>query len=243
MSNVPSTFQSPKGEAHRSQSQTEQEIMMPPLVRRAGLWSGTAYAILQVVYTGLLLAAFITGFPPVEPYQTMIHVLTLCGAALLVLLWSVLHSAAPNEKKLFSRASLAMIVIMATLTSINRYVALTVVRQSLASGNSSGLQWFLPYTWPSVSLAIEVLAWGYFFGLACLLLAPVFGQSKLERGIFWTLIITGVLSLLAALGQVFYPTPLSLAGPLAWGPGLTLAAVLIVIWFRKARTQSGERSN
>jgi hypothetical protein len=238
MSNLPSAFKSPKGEVHRSPSQTEQETIMPPLVRRAGLWSGTAYAILNVVYTGLLIATFIIGFPPVEPYQTMIHVLTLCGAALLVLLWSVLHSAAPNEKKLFSRASLAMIVIMATLTSINRYVALTVVRQSLASGNSSGLQWFLPYSWPSVSLAIEVLAWGYFFGLACLLLAPVFSQGKLERGIFWTLILTGVLSLLAALGQVFYPTPLILAGFLAWGPGLTLVAVLIVIWFTKARTQS-----
>jgi hypothetical protein len=225
MSNVLSALKSPKGKAHRYQSQREQETMMPPLVRRAGLWSGTAYVILNVVYTGLLIATFITGYPPIEPYQTMFHVLTLCGAVLLVFLWSVLHSAAPNEKKLFSRASLAMIVIMATLTSINRYVALTVVRQSLASGNSSGLQWFLPYAWPSVSLAIEVLAWGYFFGLACLLLAPVFSQGKLERGMFWTLILTGVLSLLAALGQVFSPTPLRLAGPLAWGPGLTLAAV------------------
>jgi hypothetical protein len=200
MSNILSASKSPKGEADRSQSQPEQETLLPPLVRRAGLWSGTAYAILNVVYTGLLVATLITGYPrarggtippPVEPYQTMFHVLTLCGVALLVFLWSVLHSAAPNEKKLFSRASLAMIVIMATLTSINRYVALTVVR-----------------------------------------------QSKLERGMFWTLILTGVLSLLAALGQVFYPTPLSLAGFLAWGPGLTLVAVLIVIWFTKARTQS-----
>jgi hypothetical protein len=73
----------------------------------------------------------------------------------------------------------------------------------------------LPYAWPSVSNALEVLAWGYFFGLACLLLAPVFGQAKLECGMFWTLILTGILTLLATLGQVFYPTPLILAGPLA----------------------------
>jgi hypothetical protein len=51
---------------------------------------------------------------------------------------------------------LAYILIFATLTSINRYVALTVVRQSLAAGNTDGLQWFLPYTWPSIMLAGSV---------------------------------------------------------------------------------------
>jgi len=55
-------------------------------------------------------------------------------------------------------------VIFAAQTSINRYVALTVVRQSLAAGNTDGLQWFLPYTWPSIMLAIEYLAWGFFLG-------------------------------------------------------------------------------
>ncbi len=87
---------------------------------------------------------------------------------------------------------------------------------------------------------MEVLAWGFFFGVACLVLAPVFSCRKPESGIFWTLILTGVLSLLAALGQVSHPSPLSVAGPVAWGPGLALAVVLIVIRFRKAVEQSGD---
>jgi hypothetical protein len=69
-------------------------------------------------------------------------------------------------------------------------------------------------------------------------LAPVFTTGKLERAIFWTLIGTGILSLLAALGQVTGSntlnfSPFIFAGMLAWGPGLTTAAVLIAIWFRK----------
>lgn len=135
--------------------------MMSPTVKRSGLWSGTILVVLNLVYAGLLANTFISGsYPLVEPYQTMIHVLTLLDAPLMIFFWSVLHSAASDNKKLFSSASQAMIVVTATLTSINRYVAITVVRQSLPSGVSDGLRWFLPYDWPSVMLAIEVLAWG-----------------------------------------------------------------------------------
>ena len=195
---------------------------------------------LGIIYVGLIGIMMLSGsgFPPVEPYQTMFNILILLTAAWMVIYWVVLHQAVQGEKKIFSLASLVMIVIFATLTSINRYVGLTVVKQSLLSGNTSGLQWFLPYGWPSVMLALEILAWGFFFGLACLCLAPAFTNGKLERAIFWTLIATGILSLLAAVGQVINTNaasfnPFTMAGSVAWGPGLTTAAVLFVIWFRR----------
>jgi hypothetical protein len=124
-----------------------------------------------------------------------------------------------------------MIAIFAALTSINRFVALTVVKQSLASGNTNGLQWFLPYQWPSVMLAFEILAWGGFFGLACISLAPVFSKGRLERSIFWALLITGSLSLFAVFGQILNSTLLSFAGLIAWGPGFTLVSFLFTKWF------------
>ncbi len=214
-------------------------------VRRIGFWSGIVLVFLGLAYLGLIAAMMISGsgFPPIEPFQTMFNILILITAAWMVLFWIVLHEAIPVEKKLFSRASLAMIVIFATLTSINRYVGLTVVRQSLISGKINGLQWFLPYSWPSIMLAIEILAWGFFFGLACICLAPAFSKGKLEHAIFWVLIITGVLSLSSALGQVIASStlsfsPFTLAGALAWGPGLPSAVALMVIWFHKTRLSS-----
>jgi hypothetical protein len=100
-------------------------------------------------------------------------------------------------------------------------------------GNTDGLEWFLPYGGPpSIMVAMEVLGWGLYYGLACLCLAPVFGKDRLEKAIFWTLIASGGLSLVAVLAQVLNSLPLSMAGVLAWGPGATLLMVLWARWFK-----------
>ena len=217
-------------------------------IRRMGFWSGIILVILGLAYLGLIAAMILTGsgFPPIEPFQTLLNILVMITAAWMVFFWVILNQAAPLERKLFSQASLALIVIFATLTSTNRYIGLTVVRQSITAGNTNGLEWFLPYGWPSITLAMEFLAWGIFFGLACICLAPVFLKGSLEHAIFWTLMITGFLSLMAAIGQILGSNGLTFnlftfAGVLGWGPGLTTAAALIVIWFRKANIDSNEQ--
>jgi hypothetical protein len=96
-----------------------------------------------------------------------------------------------------------------------------VVKQSLSTGDINGLQWFMPDQWPSSIAAIEFLAWGFFLGLACLCLAPVFIASRLGYPIFWNLIVTGTLSLVAICGQVAGINaqsfcPFTVAGMLAW---------------------------
>ncbi len=215
--------------------------MKASLIRRIGFWCGIFLVILGFVYLGLIVTIILSGsgFPPAGHFQTIANALVLLTAVWTVFFWTILHQAVTAEKKLFTRASLALIIIFAALTSINRYVGLTVVRQSIAAGNLNGLQWFLPYTWPSVMLALEFLAWGFFFGLACLCLAPVFTKGKLEHSIFWTLIIIGVLCLLSIVGQLTGSSnlnfdPFTMIGTIAWGPGFTILAILLVIWFRKS---------
>jgi hypothetical protein len=60
--------------------------------------------------------------------------------------------------------------------------------------------------------------------------------------------VTGVqtcaLPILAAFGQIIGSnglgfTPFAFAGMLGWGPGLTAAATLITIWFKKEGQPSG----
>jgi hypothetical protein len=215
--------------------------MLQSRIRQIGFLSGMVLVGLGIIYICLIVILMLSGsgFPPLEPYQTMFNILILFTAVWMVLFWTIVNYVAPAEKKLFSQASLALIVIFATLTSINRYVGLTVVKQSLSAGDTNGLEWFMPYQWPSVMMAIEFLAWGFFFGLACLCLAPVFKAGRLGNTIFWILIITGSLSLLTVCGQVASLNALSFnlftfAGTLAWGPGLTTAIFLIAIWFREA---------
>jgi hypothetical protein len=99
-------------------------------------------------------------------------------------------------------------------------------------GITDGLNWFMPYGWPSIMAAMDVLAWGFFLGLAFLFLTPVFRRGKLELAIFWTLILSGVFALLAVLGQALNSVPLNLLGILAWGPGLIVLFILLAFWFK-----------
>ena len=206
---------------------------------KTGAWSSGVLAGLGVLYMGLVAGSVVSGggLMPGEPFQTIIHVLVMLMAGWMVFLWAVLHRSTPDDRKAFSLASFGMVIALAALTCINRYVALTVVRQSLGARDVPGLQWFLPYTWPSVMLAIEILAWGFFLGLACLSLAPVFRTGPFARGLFWALLATGVLALCAALGQIVGSVALSFAGLAGWGPGLTTVSVLMALRFDRAGTR------
>jgi hypothetical protein len=206
---------------------------MQTSIRKFGYWTSLIGVMLTLVYLGAIAAMFISGtIPPAEPYVSIVSIVSLASVPVFVFLWVLLHNVVSLDKKIYTQTSLALIVIFATLTSINRYVAMTVVRQSIAMGITDGLNWFMPYGWPSIMAAMEVLAWGFFLGLAFLFLTPVFRRGKLELTIFWTLIISGVFALLATLGQALNSVALNLLGILAWGPGLIVLFILLAFWFK-----------
>ena len=199
-----------------------------------GYWLALLGLFLGLAFFGLAIAAWASGsFPPVGLYQSMISVVTLLSVPVIVLLWVIVHQVTPAEKRVFSLGSLVLMTIFATLTSINRYNALSVVSQAMSMGKSEGLEWFTPYGWPSIMAAMENLAWGFYYGLACLCLAPAFGKDRLERAVFWTLIASGGLSLVSFPAQVLNSMPLSMLGILAWGPGFMLLAALWALWFKR----------
>lgn len=211
---------------------------MQSLYYKLGYWVSFIQIILAIIYLAAVATMFITGaIPPTEPYISIISVVSLTSAPLFVFLWVILHHTASPETNIFTQTSLALIVIFATLTSINRYISLTVVPQSQAMGVTDGLNWFMPYGWPSIMAAMEVLAWGLFLGLAFLSLAPVFRKGKVELAIFWTLILSGIFALVAVLGQVMNSVILNIFGIIAWGPGLILFFALLTKWF-KAQSNS-----
>ncbi len=102
-----------------------------------------------------------------------------------------------------------------------------------AAGATAGLEWFMPYGTQSVTSALEMLAWGLFLGLAFLVIAPIFRSDKLGEAIFWICLVTGLLCLLALLGQLLSIPALMTMGLLAWGPGLALFLIMMAVWFRK----------
>jgi len=155
-------------------------------INKLGYWSSLIQIVLAAMYLAAVAAMFISGtIPPAEPYISIVSIVSLASVPIFVFLWAILHNVSSPEKKVFTQTSLALIVIFATLTSINRYVAMTVVRQSIAMGITDGLNWFMPYGWPSIMAAMEVLAWGFFLGLAFFSLRRSFVQAN------WNLLFSG----------------------------------------------------
>lgn len=219
--------------------------MVRTATNSVGMWASIGYAVFAVGYVAVLVPLLLAGtsFPPPEPYLTVLHLLTLLGPVLAVPLWCAIHLSAPAEKKVFTLASLAFVVMLAVVVMINRFVALTVVRQGAGLDTAGGLDLLQPYGWPSLMLAFEILGWGVFFSLACLFLIPVFLVGRLERAIAAALGITGALSLVsvAALGFDSLEV-MGVVAPLAWGLGPLVATGLLGIRFRSMTVQSGTAS-
>ena len=198
---------------------------------KTGFWASVIVAILGAIYLVLLALSSITsGLPPREPYLTLLNILVLiCGPALVF--WSIcIYEICPIEQRIFGMSSVVLMGLFAAMTGINRFVALTVVRQSTSTEN---LALIMPYGWPSVMLALEILGWGFFMGLAIIAAAFIFRGSRLQSVIFWTMLVSGILCVSAAVTMIAGNMNLMLLGAIGWGPGLTLAAILTAIFFRK----------
>ncbi|MFB4278548.1 hypothetical protein ACBJ59_24885 [Nonomuraea sp. MTCD27] len=203
--------------------------------KAVGMWAGGGFTALALLYLVVLSVMMVRElpFPPQEPFTTTFHAIMILAALILVPLWSAVHLATPADRQVFTLISLAFVVMNAVVVCANRFVALTMVRQSPGLGRTAGLEWFQPYGWPSVMYAFEILGWGVFFSLACLFLAPAFHAPGLERGIAATLATMGILSLGGALGLFVGSTALlGVIAPLAWGLGPAAATVLIMFWLR-----------
>jgi hypothetical protein len=205
------------------------------LPTKLGFWSSMAGVLLALVYLLALLGNWMAvgSLQLIEPFQSVISMVILLSCPLLVFVIAALHGALQGSRQTLSLLALCLVVIFAALGGVNRYISLTVVPQSVAAGKTAGLEWFMPYGWPSVTSALEMLAWGFFLGMAFLVMAPLFRSDKLDSAIYWTCIINGLLCFMALLGQVLNVPALLSMGLLAWGPGLALFLILMAVWFRK----------
>ncbi|WP_219511413.1 hypothetical protein [Nonomuraea ceibae] len=196
-----------------------------------GIWAGGGFVALLVAYMAALAVMTARGlpFPPHEPFLTTFHVIMLLAGLTMVPLWAAIHLAAPADRQVYTLISLTFVVLCAVCTCANRFVALTMVRQSPGLGRTAGLDWFQPYGWPSLTFTLELLGWGVFFSLACLFMAPAFQG----RGIGAIFTVTGVFSLGGALGLFLDSTAIMGAvAPVAWGIGPAAAVVLVMIRLR-----------
>jgi hypothetical protein len=202
--------------------------------------SSLVLALIGLLYAAMLGATAALGaltLPPPEPIGTFAALDTIASAILLVILVAGIDTLTPLERRPFSRLSVLFTAMFAIAVTINRFVQLTIVRQSIAADDVADLRRFLPYDPRSAMFALEILGWGLFLGLAALCLVPVLRGPGLRAWIARLLALYGLLGLVCALGLVL-DSPVVAVGFLAWGGVLPLAAGLIAVASRPGAASS-----
>jgi hypothetical protein len=194
--------------------------------RRIGHLSSIGLALVGIVYAVVVafgIAAAGLDNPIVDPILAVMEALTLVSAPLIVILMASICAIATHDRKVFGIIALSFGVIMAGLTSAVHFVALTAGRQT-------GIA---VLEWPSVSYAVELLAWDVFLGLSLVSAACVFPGLGIRAAVRWSLATTGTLSLLGAIGPILGDMALQRVGMLGYGVGLPIASLVLARFFRR----------
>lgn len=211
--------------------------MKKNIASKLGFWSSVYVATLGGIYLLLLIFYFSTeGFelPPSPFVQLASGIITFLTVPGLVTLFTAIRYVNEEDNKVFGSLGVSFIILFAATVSINRFIQLTVIQQSLPD-IPSDLTRFLPYSSGSVMLALEILGWGVFSSLAAAFVAPLFSSSSLNKVIRYLFILYAIFSFMSAISFLTnIPIPV---GPIAWGPILLALSILLSLYFLKLGKQ------
>lgn len=207
------------------------------IAQRLGFWSSVFVSILGVVYLSLISIFFATEgfvFPPSPMVQLIGGIVTFLTVPGLLILFNAIQYVKDWDNKVLGSLGITFTTLFAATVSINRFVQLTIIQQSVPGAASQDLARFLPYSTGSVMFALEMLGWGFFSSLAALSVAPLFQGSRLNKAIRRLFVYYALFSLTGVIGFAI-ESPISSAAFIAWGPILLALAILLAIYFYKER--------
>lgn len=221
---------------------------MQRTVSKLGFWSGILSAVLSVFWFITFqmqdIFAAVPAWQDLEAYAEAYSIarLALIYPSLLlaltyIVLMACLHRYASEEHKVWSLVALSIGILYATMASINYNIQAVAVRQSLAAGETGGIEMWIPDNPHSIYSA---LANSYVYMAISMIFAGfVFQGRGLERwirGLLFAQIIT-------AIGQIGYsmadwPIAVFIATSLVWVIGSPIAFALMAVLFRSEREEA-----
>jgi hypothetical protein len=201
--------------------------------RRIGVVSALGSALLIALYAVALIAGFLSLQTIGDPLFSILEILILLLMPLLIGLMVAVHAWAPEGVKVFSLMSIIFMTLLAGLTCSVHFVILTVGRHA----EFSGLAWmplFLSFKWPSISYALDILAWDGFFSLSVLCAAPVFGGNRLAVLIRVFLVASGALALSGLSGIIVGDMWIRNIGIIGYVGVFPVSALLMAVFFNRA---------
>ncbi|HYG60891.1 MAG TPA: hypothetical protein VD902_22665 [Symbiobacteriaceae bacterium] len=212
----------------------EPDLVIPAAVGYWSAWLATVAGVAYAVVVGYLVITGKFTLPPPETVQLFAALVTIGSGPLLVAALVSVHYAVPARVKVLSLLGVVFATIFTVMVSINRFVQLAVVRVGASHGNTVGLERFMPYEPGSVMLALEMVGWGFFLGLALLFTGLALSRRGLERLVRLTFLVYALLGIGSTVAFVA-DSPLSSIGFVAWGLVLPVGTGLLTAWFARLR--------
>ena len=154
----------------------------------------------------------------------------ISGPIVLLVLLELSHRLSSPD--LYHNAMVAFMACTCALTGVAHIVNITVTRRLISDGVEVPL-YFQIGQWPSVEMAVDYLAWGFFMGLAFICLGlPLTSTDKTMRGLKVISLINGILCLIGFMGALFINENIWYLAPMGYGFGLL---ILCIIRLRKDR--------
>jgi hypothetical protein len=217
------------------------------LSTKVGCWSAALLAFVLIAYTlsmtGLVLShpARWTGLSdyvaatsaPWHRFLTVCEACVFLAAPLVLVLTNCILDQADGDRRFLAGLGVCFAVVATVLGSINYFVQLGPVRQSIEHGEITGLEQFVQVNTHSVMYSLAILGWTVFLGLSSLFTAPVFGGRGLGRMIRWSFLVNGFSCMLGALGYFFEVPVLDILYLGGMGTSMTVLSISLAVHFQR----------
>ena len=207
--------------------------------RKIGTWSAAGAAGIGIVYVVVGIIGIVARPPnsyalQVDPYLAILEALIILAAVALVVMMAAVYLYAAPNRKTHSLAALAFMISFSMNTCSVHFASLSVGRQI----DPRALPWLFQQisfnSWPTLAMALDLLAWDFFLGLSLLFAAPVFNGDRLQDRIRIGLAVDGILCLAATLGPATGYMQIQYLGIAGYAFVLPVVCILIAMLFARA---------
>lgn len=180
---------------------------------------------LSIIYILVVLGFVVTSK---DAFLVSMEVVTMISAPVILILIISLLDEVEGKNKMWKQSAIASLTCSMTLTVLAHFVNLTVTRNLQAKGMAVP-DYFQIGKWPSVEMAADYLAWGFFLGLAFLCASAAYPvKSKSEKSLKGTLMTCGFLCLFGLSGPVFNNEVLWFISVAGYAIGLPIISIQLI---------------
>jgi cytochrome c oxidase subunit IV len=170
-----------------------------------------------------------------------LELLILAIGPLMIAVAVAIHTWVDEQVRVYSLCGVVGMSLTALITCCVHFVILSIGRQPLITEWSTS-PLLLSFTWPSITYALDILAWDVFFPLGALALAMTFHGSRAADWIRRLLSASAILAFAGLLGVALNDMAWRNIGIVGYAVVFPIAVALIATMFHSPQRQLYSRA-